>query len=126
MDIGHIKGATRILGAPKDWDHERRGICEGLPILDHPEGWQISEWRPTAEELWKLTAGGSVRLWIMGPHPVVALDVMDSASSSVAKLEKALADEREKVRLLRHALGRLNSTSTALGNICQIALGATE
>ena len=55
MIIGRIAGATRELGAPKDWNSERDGECGALAILD----WQPTEgqsamtsaWFPTPNEV---------------------------------------------------------------------------
>lgn len=34
MIVGMIAGATRNLGAPRDWDKAKDGPCGGLPIRD--------------------------------------------------------------------------------------------
>lgn len=78
MLIRAIKGATRRLGAPVDWD-QSKGQCDVLPILDvmtEQGPFMVSAWAPTAEELAALNAGASVQLWIGGRiHPVVSLGV---------------------------------------------------
>lgn len=67
--------ATRRLGAPKNWDHERDGLCHTLDICDR-DGWMISAWTPSAAELKRLNEGLPVFLHIQGvTHPVVSLHV---------------------------------------------------
>lgn len=69
-----IENATRRLGAPAGWDHERDGLCHTLEIVDTPDGFMLSAWQPTAAELAKLNAGEPLFLWIQGrTHPVVAI-----------------------------------------------------
>lgn len=78
MLIREIEGATRRLGAPANWDHEK-AKCSVLPIADvttESGPFMVSAWAPTAEELAALNAGAPVHLWIQGTsHPVVALSV---------------------------------------------------
>lgn len=67
-----------VLGAPIGWDQKdlpcgalpiTRTMCEGKPAV-------ASFWKPTAEELAALNAGGSVVLWVIGETmPPVALCV---------------------------------------------------
>jgi hypothetical protein len=67
-----------VLGAPAGWDQKElpcgalpitRTECEGLPAV-------VSFWKPTAEELAMLNAGGSVALWVIGQTmPPVSLTV---------------------------------------------------
>lgn len=75
-----IEGATRTLGAPKDWNAERDGECGSLDILDQSAGgvnMMHSVWKPTPEELAALSAGGEVRLTVFGEvHPPVAIGVL--------------------------------------------------
>lgn len=59
---------NRVLGAPKGWD-QKELPCGALPITDMvyeniPH--VVSFWRPTADELAVLNAGGTVALWITG------------------------------------------------------------
>ena len=80
-----IQGATRVLGAPRDWDDAKHGPCMGLPVLDLPSENQgpprmVSAWEPTPEEMAAIAAGGPVLLFITGhSHPVVSLGVQDPA-----------------------------------------------
>jgi hypothetical protein len=70
-----IIGATRYLGAPKDWVPEEHGDCAHLSIRDEPTragNAMTSSWEPTPEELAILNAGGRVCLSIWGEvHPPV-------------------------------------------------------
>lgn len=81
MIPARIAGATRVLGAPKDWDPAKNGPCAGLPILDYVERgvpWMASAWTPLPEELAALAAGGSLLLIIQGvSHPVVSVGVSE-------------------------------------------------
>jgi hypothetical protein len=68
-------GATRILGAPKEWDAEKHGTCVGLPIID-AHGQMYSYWRPTMMERLRVAIGVPVRLSVVGKsHPPVAISV---------------------------------------------------
>ena len=79
MIIGHIAGATRHLGKPKNWDETNPGqSCGSLPILDvtAEQGGpgMISAWFPTPDEVALLQAGQPVYLMVHGSaHPPVAL-----------------------------------------------------
>jgi hypothetical protein len=77
MNALPLNNATRRLGAPLSWDHERDGICHTLDICDQ-DGWMTSAWRPSEMELARLNAGAPVYLQIGGSvHPVVSLFVGD-------------------------------------------------
>lgn len=63
-----------VLGQPKDWDTERDGICEGLPIA-HAHGVMFSYWRPSFAELLAILRGKPIRLGVFGAgHPPVSID----------------------------------------------------
>lgn len=67
-----------VLGAPKGWDQTALP-CDALPITrvtyDGIDA-VVSYWKPTAEELAVLNAGGSVELSVIGSTmPPVALMV---------------------------------------------------
>lgn len=63
-----IKDANFILRAPEGMEN-----CEDLYASQTEDGYILSRWKPTQEEIFLLADGGSVELWVMGPHPVVAL-----------------------------------------------------
>lgn len=88
MLIQRIQGATRVLGAPVNWDEAADGPCFGLPILDIPAApptgpdqpgnaaQMASAWEPTPEELAALNAGAPVILFVIGGvHPPVYVGV---------------------------------------------------
>ena len=66
-----------VLGAPAGWNQAELP-CGTLPITrthvaDLPA--VVSYWRPSAEELAVMNAGGAVRLWVVGATmPPVMLD----------------------------------------------------
>lgn len=67
-----------VLGAPAGWDQDEVP-CGALPITKTEVNGipaTVSYWRPSAEELAALQAGGSVALWVLGGiMPPVALEV---------------------------------------------------
>ena len=67
-----------VLGAPAGWDQGELP-CNALPVTHTHVGdlpAVLSYWRPAADELAALTAGGAVRLWVVGATmPPVMLDV---------------------------------------------------
>jgi hypothetical protein len=79
MLAGRIDGATRNLGAPRDWDEQRQGRCGSLAVR-HEETTagpaMTSAWFPTEEEIARLRAGAPVYLTVIGEsHPPVAMAV---------------------------------------------------
>lgn len=77
-----LTDATRRLGAPAGWDHERDGLCHTLEICDR-DGWMISAWRPSEAELQRLIAGEPLFLHIQGrSHPVVGMTVGNAKQES--------------------------------------------
>jgi hypothetical protein len=79
MIAGRHANATRVLGAPLDWDEAMQGHCGGLAVCDHLTKAGLvmeSAWLPTQEELTRLVAGAPVILGVMGlGHPPVYLAV---------------------------------------------------
>ena len=70
-----LTDCTRRLGAPKQWDHEKDGLCHTLEICDR-DGFMISAWQPTPAEFKRIAEGKPIFLHIQGvAHPVVALTV---------------------------------------------------
>lgn len=130
MEICKIDGFTRILGAPKDWDHSQVE-CKGLPIVDNPDGWMVSQWKPNALEIETLRQGGTLLLWVYGTaHPVVGLDVSNADGVQVScdapqNIHDELAHRNAEVKLLRLALARLGKTLGDQQRICDIALAST-
>jgi len=124
MNPGSIEGANAVMGAPKGMEDD----CASLPIIRTDDGWQISRWDPTPEERSAIHKGAYVRLWVMGPHPVISIDTAGAliATSTVAMLQRQLNAERDKVALLRQALERLQSSAQGIDRITQIALDATK
>jgi hypothetical protein len=75
-----IENCTRRLGAPQEWDHSQAGICHTLEIVDTPDGFMVSAWRPSERELELLNQGRPILLGIKGrSHPVVFLSMGDNA-----------------------------------------------
>ena len=74
----NFEGATHTFTKPRDWDRERDGDCFDLPVMvvRLPETREcVSMWKPTADELKRLHAGGFIRLGIVGGQPPVMLSV---------------------------------------------------
>lgn len=130
MEICKIEGATRVLGAPTEWNHAV-AECQGLPIIDTAEGWMVSQWKPSADEVQTLARGGTLLLWVHGrAHPVVGIDV-SAADGQVHQQDaphgvvQELAHRNAEVKLLRLALQRLRGTLGDQQSLCAIALSAT-
>ncbi len=70
-------------GAPADMQVN----CGTLPIKRYEDAngsWSMSFWRPDAEELAALAAGGCVTLHVRGPgHPVVRMATMSRQMEEV-------------------------------------------
>lgn len=94
MHIGRVAGATRNLGAPRDWDPAKDGICGGLPIRDEPHSpgvnRMVSAWLPTPEEIALIVAGAPIYLGVLGiEHPPVQLFVGNPPTDEPAQPEVA-------------------------------------
>ena len=67
-----------VLGAPKNWDAEKLGPCNGLPVLVQREEGQMtfySYWQATWRERFAILFGRPVRLCVVGDgHPPVHID----------------------------------------------------
>ncbi|MDE2467738.1 MAG: hypothetical protein KGL35_03105 [Bradyrhizobium sp.] len=79
MHIGRIQGATRSLGAPRDWDKDANGPCGTLAIRDEKttagDG-MTSAWLPTSEEIERIREGAPIYLTVIGKfHPPVSMSV---------------------------------------------------
>lgn len=79
MHTGHIDGATRQLGAPKNWDRQRYGVCCGLVVRDEMMAAgeaMTSAWFPTLDEMERIVRGAPIYLTIIGhDHPPVCMAV---------------------------------------------------
>jgi hypothetical protein len=84
MKAIEFEGQTTMLTPPKDWDNDGEHKCGNLPILSTTiDGlpFLFSLWKPSADELKQLAAGGYVRLQIVSDsHPPVALSVLDHSA----------------------------------------------
>jgi len=93
MEIGCIQGATRFLGAPKDWD-KSKGHCGTLPIRDMPTdigNAMVSAWLLNRDEIASLACGSPLYLHIYGTsHPVVGLSVGEPPADADPILEPTL------------------------------------
>lgn len=77
MSPVEFEGQSLLLGPPPGTP---RGECGALPVLIEEGGTfgrtYCSYWKPSAEELAALVAGGHVRLRVRGNgHPPVSVDV---------------------------------------------------
>lgn len=77
MQIGRIRGATRVLGKAQGY--------RGLPVRDEPINCtvdgpdtpsMVTAWLPTPKELEALNAGAAVHVRILGTaHPPIMVEV---------------------------------------------------
>lgn len=81
MKAVDLSGRTRAVGAPLNWDYEKDGDCNVLPVrdgVDPDNGFSTmtSAWMPCPEEIEALKHGLPILLTIFGTgHPVVSLGV---------------------------------------------------
>lgn len=97
MNPTPIPGANRVFQPPRNWDVERQGPCDPLPVLDTGEYFQ-SAWTPESHELACLNAGAPVVVTIWGralpPHSVgvmpkpgyVTREAYDAAAAALRNL----------------------------------------
>ncbi len=74
-----IKDQNADFAKPRNWDEERDGKCMSLPVRVEPVGlynYHYSAWKPDAEELAELLAGGVVELCCVGQQPPVSVGVV--------------------------------------------------
>ena len=69
-----IKGATHIMGPPRDCDEVN---IVSLHIIRTNDNCFVSRWEPTPKELDMLNNGGSVELWVLGSQPPVDIQVAE-------------------------------------------------
>lgn len=78
MEIINHPSCTKILSAPEDMPEPD---CSPLPVAEHTDEfgtWSISFWKPSAEEIEVLRAGGTIALWVKAQdddHPVVGVAI---------------------------------------------------
>ena len=85
-----IKGKTNDFGKPRSWDEERDGKCGTLPVRVEQVGiyaYHYSNWKPSAEELDMLIAGGVVELCCVGIQPPVSMGVVPAFDPDVRVLD---------------------------------------
>lgn len=93
-----LDGDIHQFGKPRDWD-ESNGPCGTLPVRRQVEGTPAgrpfiglySNWKPDADELARLNAGGVVELMCCGTQPAVSVSVVPCADPEAPKLDKATA-----------------------------------
>lgn len=73
MKPQNFNQANQFLGAPENWDEEKFGKCEVLPVC-YMNGRSVSMWKPTARELQILNEGGVVVLHVVGWQVPVWID----------------------------------------------------
>jgi hypothetical protein len=79
-----IRGRTRNLGAPNNWDQNLDGECGVLPLRDAVDlqsgvPFMESLWQPQPEELALLNKGLPILLRVSGTgHPVVSMGVANT------------------------------------------------
>lgn len=97
MEIFNHPQCTHVMGRPANMTAEQ---CAGLPVMPFKDDLgtsAISFWKPTAEELGILNAGGTIALGILGgmeAHPVVFLGAGHPVEE--AKYEGTAVDQGEK------------------------------
>lgn len=77
--------ATQTLGRPSSMTEEE---CGSLRVaIDHDEGFCLSCWEPSKEEIEAIAKGGKVWLWVYGGNtqPAVALSGLDPYLESQEK-----------------------------------------
>ena len=74
-----VERETNIFKKPPDWDDEKNGVCMGLSVrkeqicgLHH----HFSNWRPDAEELAILNAGGVIEICCVNVQPPLAVSAI--------------------------------------------------
>jgi hypothetical protein len=109
-----LENADRRLGAPAIWNHEKDGVCHTLEIWDR-DGFMISGWQPSPNDLRKFNAGEPLFLHIKGNvHPVVAMSVgyerSPDASTKQIAVSSSLSDGQIKHMVDRFLTWKLPKT----------------
>jgi hypothetical protein len=84
MDIVRHPQTNHDFGAPPDMQD---GSCASLPVVLYQDQyglWALSFWKPSAEEIATLAAGGAIQLGVRlggdgGSHPVVSMGITGEA-----------------------------------------------
>lgn len=101
----NIKDANVEYAKPRDWDDAKFGPCGTLSVRrdvigtgDSARLSMFSNWKPSANELRVLNAGGCVELECCGVQPAVSIGVVSCADESeVERLPFPLPDIRGAV-----------------------------
>ena len=97
MKWTNVRDSNANFSKPRNWDDERDGPCGTLPVRVEPVGiynYHYSAWKPGAEELALLNAGGVVELCCVGVQPPVSLHVVVEAEpEDIGELVAAVTDE---------------------------------
>lgn len=78
-----IEGANLVMVAPPGQEGEVRDLHVRIT-----EGFSVSRWEPTPDELAILVAGGGVELWVQGRQPPVMLLAVPHASAADDRLNE--------------------------------------
>ena len=79
MISSHGRKPDKHVTKPRNWDDNRDGPCGTLPVRVESYGiydYHYSAWKPDAEELALLNAGGVVELCCVGQQPPVSVGVV--------------------------------------------------
>ena len=82
MEKCYVRDQNADFVKPEGWDESKDGVCGQLPIRREQIGrrtYHFSNWRPSAQELAILNAGGVVELCCVGVQPPVSVGVTAEA-----------------------------------------------
>lgn len=80
MQSTRTRDATANFTPPKNWDAERDGPCFDLQVRVEPYSVYnqfTSTWKPSAQDIAHIIAGGVIELHMVGTMCPVALEVVD-------------------------------------------------
>ena len=69
-------GATLVLGAPRDWNHETQGGCGLLHVMVKDDGEYISRWTFTEDEREQIAKGADIFLHVFSGSNMTQPPVM--------------------------------------------------
>lgn len=112
MKILEIDGWTRRPGAPANWDPDKQGVCNALPIVDHEvdgANYMTSAWMMSNADIAAHSQGAPLYLSVSGRvHPVVKLFVGEKPKDiPIQTIALSLATELAKqieARIQAHAV----------------------